>query len=68
MLKNLLNQLADIQEEESNLIPKQKALGLDAGYGIFASFESEPHFELKFDNLQIQPICIDALLDQTVRS
>ena len=68
MLKNLLNQLADIQEEESNLIPKQKAIELDAGYRIFVSLESELHFELKFENLEIQPICIDALLDQTVRS
>ncbi len=41
MLKNLLDQLADLQEEESNLISKKKALGLDTGYGIFVSFESD---------------------------
>ena len=56
---NLLKQLADIQEEESNLISKQKALGLDAGYGIFVSFESEPHFELKFNSLDFQPSGIE---------
>ena len=57
--EKLLNQLADIQEEESNLISKQKALGLDAGYGIFVSFESAPHFELKFNSLDFQPSGIE---------
>ena len=52
--KNLLNQLTDIQEKESRLISKQKALGLDAGNGIYVSFESEPGFELKLESLDIQ--------------
>jgi len=50
----LLNQLNQIQQQESRLIGDQKAFGLDAGNGIYLSFESEPDFELKFQSLEFE--------------
>lgn len=52
--EQLLDQLASIQEEESNVVSQQKAIGLDAGWGLYISFESEPEFDLKFGSLEFQ--------------
>jgi len=52
--EQLLNQLASIQENESDVVSQQKAIGLDAGWGIYISFESEPDFDLKFESLEFQ--------------
>ena len=52
--KQLLAQLVAIQEEEPDIVSQQKALGLDAGWGIYISFESEPDFDLKFKSLEFQ--------------
>ena len=52
--EHLLAQLATIQEEESEIVSKQKAIGLDAGWGIYITFESEPDFDLKFESLEFQ--------------
>ncbi|HFD86703.1 MAG TPA: S8 family peptidase, partial [Gammaproteobacteria bacterium] len=52
--EQLLDQLASIQEEESSIVSQQKAIGLDAGWGLYISFESEPDFDLKFGSLEFQ--------------
>jgi len=52
--EQLLAQLAAIQEEESDVVSQQKAIGLDAGWGLYISFESEPDFDLKFESLEFQ--------------
>jgi len=52
--EQLLSQLASIREEESDVVSQQKAIGLDAGWGIYLSFESEPDFDLKFESLEFQ--------------
>lgn len=57
--EQLLNQLALIQEEESDAVSQQKAIGLDAGWGLYISFESEPDFDLKFESLEFQPSGIE---------
>ena len=57
--EQLLNQLETIQEKESDFVLKQKAIGLDANWGIYISFESEPDFALKFESLEFQPSGIE---------
>ena len=52
--EKLLGQLAEIQEKESNIVSRQKAIGLEVGHGIYISFESEPDFDLKFESLEFQ--------------
>ena len=52
--EKLLDQLAKIQEKESNVVSQQKAIGLDVGHGIYISFESEPDLDLKFESLEFQ--------------
>jgi len=50
----LLGRLQQAQKQESSIIKEQKAFGLDAGNGIYISFESDPDFDLKFDSLEFQ--------------
>lgn len=50
----LLDQLQLIQNNEQTIIDEQKAFGLDAGNGIYISFESDPKFDLKFESLEFQ--------------
>lgn len=52
--EQLMDQLASIQEQESSIVSQQKSIGLDAGWGIYISFESEPDFDLKFESLEFQ--------------
>lgn len=50
----LLRQIEQAREQEANIIQAQKAFGLDAGNGIYISFESEPTFDLKLESLEFQ--------------
>ncbi len=50
----LLRQLELTRKEETTIVAQQKAIGLDAGWGIYLSFESEPDFDLKFESLEFQ--------------
>lgn len=50
----LLRQIEQAREQEADIIQSQKAFGLDAGNGIYISFESEPAFDLKFESLEFQ--------------
>lgn len=50
----LVRQIEQAREQEANIIQEQRAFGLDAGNGIYISFESEPTFDLKFESLEFQ--------------
>lgn len=52
--EHLIRQIEQAQAQETNIINEQKAFGLDAGNGIYLSFESEPSFDLKFESLEFQ--------------
>lgn len=52
--ERLLRQIEQARQQEANIIQEQKAFGLDAGNGIYISFESEPNFDLKFESLEFQ--------------
>ncbi len=52
--ERLIQQIEQAQKQEANIIQEQKAFGLDAGNGIYISFESEPSFDLKFESLEFQ--------------
>ena len=52
--EHLIRQIEQAQKQEANIIQEQKAFGLDAGNGIYISFESEPTFDLKFESLEFQ--------------
>lgn len=52
--QQLLDQIQQIQIQETEIIEQQKAFGLDGYNGIYLSFESEPDFELKFASLEFQ--------------
>ncbi len=56
---HLLAQLEEIQKKESDIVSYQKSIGLDAGWGIYLAFESEPDFDLKFGSLEYQPSGIE---------
>lgn len=69
--ERLISQIAQGQEREADIIREQKAFGLDAGNGIYLSFESEPGFDLKFESLEFQrsgiELCaIKKMDDQTI--
>jgi len=52
--KTLLHQFEAARTQETNIIEEQKAFGLDAGNGLYLSFESEPGFKLKFQSLEYE--------------
>lgn len=52
--EDLIRQIEQAQDQEASIIQDQKAFGLDAGNGIYISFESEPSFGLKFESLEFQ--------------
>ncbi|MEQ1546077.1 S8 family peptidase [Methyloglobulus sp.] len=57
--QQLIDQIQEIQSQQSDIIEQQKAFGLDVSNGIYLAFESEPDFELKFDSLEFQPSGIE---------
>lgn len=52
--EHLIRQIEQAREQEADIIQAQKAFGLDAGNGIYISFESEPSFDLKLESLEVQ--------------
>jgi len=50
----LIREIERAQRQEANIIQEQKVFGIDAGNGIYLSFESEPSFDLKFESLEFQ--------------
>jgi hypothetical protein len=57
----LLNELQQIQAQESGLVADQKALGRDAGLGVYLTFESDPDFDLAFESLDVTSSGIELL-------
>ena len=57
--KLLVRKLKKIQEDETGILDTQKVFGLDAGNGIYLSFESDTDFDLKFESLEFQPSGIE---------
>lgn len=55
----LLHQLETIRERESEVADEQRAFGIDAGWGMYLSFESEPEFDIKFESLEFAPSGIE---------
>lgn len=52
--ESLIQQFEAVQARETEIVQGQRAIGLDAGNGIFLTFESEPEFELKFQSLEYE--------------
>ncbi len=52
--ESLLQQFEAAREQESDIIQAQKAFGLDAGNGLYLTFESESEFDLKFQSLEYE--------------
>ncbi len=55
----LLQQLETIRERENQIADEQRAFGIDAGWGMYLSFESEPDFDIKFESLEFGPSGIE---------
>ena len=51
--ENLLGQLEALSPEAGERAERQRALGLDAGLGIYLVFASEPNFVLKLESLDL---------------
>ena len=51
--QNLLDQLESISPDITARVEQQRAIGLDAGLGIYLAFQSEPNFPLKFESLDL---------------
>lgn len=51
--QNLIAKLETIEETAQERAEEQRAFGLDAGLGIYLTFESEPNFDLKFESLDV---------------
>jgi hypothetical protein len=49
--KRLLDKLEAIDHVSNQQVDDAKAIGVDAGHGIYLQFESEPGFDLKFESL-----------------
>ncbi len=57
--KQLLDKLEAIDPVGKQRADEANALGVDAGYGIYLQFESEPGFDLKFESLEFGPSGIE---------
>jgi len=49
----LIDQIETLAEVSEARAEEQRAFGLDDGFGILITFESEPDFELKFESLDV---------------
>jgi uncharacterized protein (DUF2147 family) len=49
----LATKLEAIEGTSKERTEEQKAFGLDEGFGIYLTFQSEPNFELKFESLDV---------------
>lgn len=51
--QSLIAQIEAASDVNSERVEAQKAFGLDAGFGIYLTFESEANFDLKFESLDV---------------
>ena len=71
--QNLISQLESIAPQAIARAQEQRALGLDAGLGIYLRFDSEPNFPLKFESLDLAnsgiELCnVKTLADNTMQA
>jgi hypothetical protein len=71
--QTLIEQLEEISPQAAARAEEQRALGLDAGTGIYLRFDSEPNFPLKFESLDliksgIQLCTVRTLPDNTMQA
>jgi hypothetical protein len=69
----LIDQLQEICPQAAARAEEQRALGLDAGLGVYLRFDSEPNFPLKFESLDltssgIQLCTVKTLPDNTMQA
>src|SRR5689334_16725128 len=69
----LIEQLEEISPQAAARAEEQRALGLDAGLGVYLRFDSEPNFPLKFESLDlaskgIQLCAVRTLPDNTTQA
>lgn len=70
---HLLQRLQNLSPEAQARAQEQRAQGIDAGLGIYLTFESEPNFPLKFESLDLTrsgvELCtVKTLADQTTQA
>jgi hypothetical protein len=51
--QSLIAKLETFEEAATDRTDEQKSFGLDDGFGIYLTFQSEPNFELKFESLDV---------------
>jgi hypothetical protein len=51
--QGLLSKIEALSPEAAARIEEQKAVGLDDGLGIYLTFESTPHFPLKYESMDL---------------
>ena len=51
--QNLIAKLEALAPDAAARVESQKASGLDDGFGIYLTFQSEPNFPLKFESLDL---------------
>jgi hypothetical protein len=66
--QHLMSQLENITPEADARATEQRALGLDAGIGIYLGFDSEPNFPLKFESLDLTNSGIELCNVKTLRN
>jgi len=59
--EHLLAQLEAVSVASAERVAEQKAQGLDTGFGVVLTFESEPNFALKFESLDVTRSGIELL-------
>jgi Subtilase family len=64
--QNLIAKLEALSPEATARVETQRAQGLDAGLGIYLSFESEPNFPLKFESLDLANSGIELCMVKTL--
>ena|SRR5271167_1687683 len=62
--QSLISKLQEIAPAAASRAEQQKAIGVDAGLGIYLAFESEPNFPLQFESLDLYQERHRALLCQ----
>src|ERR1700730_1591257 len=64
--QNLIAKLEDLAPQATAEAAAQRAQGLDAGLGIYLTFESEPNFPLKFESLDLANSGVELCMVKTL--
>src|SRR6266487_4458105 len=63
---DLIDKLENLAPQAAARSAAQRAYGLDAGLGIYLTFESEPNFTLKFESLDLVSSGIELCMVRTL--